>query len=96
MLVQLFVVHLGNEHRVVIKKMDFLLVAHGNVRVPAQEIMQRRRPGFLRPGQNEIQTLNLFGLGTPHNLNQELPIAPRNPPLFQSEKPYHLKMSIFL
>jgi len=58
--------------------------------------MQSRRAGFLGTGYNEIQALNSSPLGPPHNLNQELPIAPRNRPLFQSEKPYHLKMSIFL
>jgi len=58
--------------------------------------MQSRRAGFLGTGYNEIQTLNSSPLEPPHNLNQDLPIAPRNPPLFQSEKPYHLKMSIFL
>jgi hypothetical protein len=48
--------------------------------------MQSRRAGFLGTGYNEIQALNSSPLGPPHNLNQDLPIAPRNPPLFQSEK----------
>jgi hypothetical protein len=58
--------------------------------------MQSRRAGFLGPGYNEIQALNSSPLSLPHNLNQTLPIAPCNLPLFQSEKPYHLTMSIFL
>jgi len=58
--------------------------------------MQSRRAGFLGTGYNEIQALNSSPLGPPHNLNQELTIAPRNPLLFQLEKTYRLKMSIFL
>src|SRR5437762_12800623 len=55
MLVQFFVIDVRNEHPVVIEKMYFLLVAHRDVRVPAQEVMQRCCSGFLRARQNEIE-----------------------------------------
>ena len=66
MFMQLLVIGLGGEQRVVIKEMDFLLIAHGDVWVPAQEVMQRRRPGFLRAGQNEIEPLNFATLCPEH------------------------------
>ena len=69
MLVQLLVVDIGNEHGVVIEKMHLLLVAHGDVRMPAQEIMQRRRAGFLRTGQNEIEPVNFAALSSKHRGN---------------------------
>jgi hypothetical protein len=47
---QFRIIGFGNEHRVVIEKMDFLLIAHANVRMSAQKIMQRSGAGFLRPG----------------------------------------------
>src|SRR5947207_567956 len=50
MLVQFFIIGLANEHRVVIEKMDFLLVAHADVGMSAQKVVQRRRAGFLRTG----------------------------------------------
>ena len=66
MFVQFLVIHCGNEVRVVIKKMDLLLVAHANVWMPAQEIMQRRCPGFLRSCQNEIELLDFSPSGSKH------------------------------
>jgi len=43
MLVQFLIIGLGNKHCVVIEKMDFLLVAHADVRMSAQKVMQRGR-----------------------------------------------------
>jgi hypothetical protein len=47
---QFRIIRLGNEHCVVIEKMDFLLIAHANVRMSAQKVMQRSGAGFLRSG----------------------------------------------
>ncbi len=69
MLVQFRIIGLGNEHRVVIEKMDFLLIAHADVRMSAQKIMQRRRAGFLRAGKNEVEPLNFATLGPKHRGN---------------------------
>ena len=66
MLVQFLIIGFGNKHRVVIEKMDFLLIAHADVRMSAQKIMQRRRAGLLRPGQNKIEPLNFSTLGPKH------------------------------
>ena len=55
---QFVIIWLGDEHRVVIEKMDFLLIAHADIGMSAQKVMQRRRAGFLRPGQNEVEPLN--------------------------------------
>ncbi len=66
MFVQLLIVHVRNEHGVVIKEMHFLLVAHGDVRVLAQKIMQRGRAGFLRTGQNEIEPFDFAPSGSKH------------------------------
>jgi hypothetical protein len=46
--------------------MDFLLVAHINVRVPAQEIVQRRRSRFLNSRQDEIESIDFATLGSKH------------------------------
>src|SRR5581483_723924 len=46
--------------------MYFLLVAHGDLRVSTQNIMQGRGAGFLSAGQNEIQAVNFFWLASPH------------------------------
>ena len=61
---QLLIVGFGNEHRVIVEKMDFLLVTHADVGMPAQKIMQRGRAGFLRTGQNEIEPLDFATLGS--------------------------------
>ena len=58
MFVQLFVIRRGNEQRIIIKKMDLLLITHADVWMLTQKIMQRRRPGFLRTGKNEIEPVN--------------------------------------
>jgi hypothetical protein len=50
MLVQFLIIGLGNEHRVVIEKMYLLLIAHADIGMSAQKVMQRRRAGFLRAG----------------------------------------------
>ena len=78
MFVQLPVIGLGNEKRVVIEEVDFLLVAHAYVGMSAQKIMQRRRPGFLRTGQNEIEPLNFPTLGPKHRkeCNRSFPVPP--------------------
>ena len=48
--------------------MYLLLIAHRDLRMSAQKVMQCRRAGFLRTGQNEIELLNLFRLPPPHRL----------------------------
>jgi hypothetical protein len=58
MLVQFLIIGLRNEHRVVIEKMDFLLIAHADIGMSAQKIVQRCCAGFLRAGQNEIEPLD--------------------------------------
>ena len=67
MLVQFLVIWRGNEHRVVIEKMDFLLIAHAYIGVSPQKVMQRRRARFLRAGQNEIESLNFVTLRSKHH-----------------------------
>jgi hypothetical protein len=69
MLVQFLIIGLGNEHCVVIEKMDFLLVAHAYVGMSAQKVMQRRRAGFLRASQNKVEPLNFATLGPKHQRN---------------------------
>ena len=69
MLVQFRIIGFGNEHRVVIEKMDFLLVAHADVRMSAQKVMQRRRARLLRAGQNKVEPLNFATLGPKHQQN---------------------------
>ncbi|PYI72283.1 MAG: hypothetical protein DMF08_06525 [Verrucomicrobia bacterium] len=66
MLVQFCIIGLGNEHRVVIEKMYFLLIAHADVRMPAQKVVQRRRAGLLRAGQNKVEPLNFATLDPKH------------------------------
>src|SRR5215469_7139459 len=66
MFVQFLVIDCRNEVRVVIEKMDFLLVTHRDVRMTAQKIMQRRCPGFLRASENEIEPLNFAMPGSNH------------------------------
>ena len=51
MLVQFRIIGFGNEHCVVIEKMDFLLIAHADVRMSAQKVMQRCRAGLLAPAR---------------------------------------------
>jgi hypothetical protein len=65
MLVQLLVIGLGDEHRVIIEKMDFLLIAHANVGMSAQKVMEGCRSGFLRPGQDEVEPVNPFAALAP-------------------------------
>ena len=66
MFVQLPVIGVRNEQAVVIKKVDLLLVAHADIRMFAQKIMQRRGTGFLRTGDDEIEQLNLATPGSKH------------------------------
>ena len=66
MFMELLVINVGNEHRVVVEKMDFLLVARADVGMSAQRVVQRRRAGFLRTGQNEIEPLNFAALASKH------------------------------
>ena len=66
MFVQLPVIRSRNEQAVVIKKVDLLLVAHADIRMFAQKIMQRRSAGFLRTSDNEIEPLNLATVGAKH------------------------------
>jgi hypothetical protein len=66
MLVQFFIIGLANEHRVVIEKMDFLLIAHADIGMSAEKVVQRCCAGFLRAGQNEIQSPNFATLGPKH------------------------------
>jgi hypothetical protein len=69
MLVQFLIIGLGNEHCVVIEKMDFLLIAHAYVRMSAQKVMQRRGSGFLRAGKYEVEPLNFVTLSPKHQQN---------------------------
>jgi hypothetical protein len=69
MLVQFRIIWFGNEHRIVIEKMDFLLVAHADVRMSAQKVMQRRRARLLRAGKNEVESLNFATLAAEHQRN---------------------------
>jgi hypothetical protein len=62
--VQFLVIVFGNEHRVVIEKMDFLLIAHADVGMSAQKVVERRGAGFLRTGQNEVESLNFATFGS--------------------------------
>ena len=66
MLVQFLIIGLRNEHRVIIEKMNFLLVAQAYVGMSAQKIVQRRRAGLLRAGKNEIQAVNFLPLRSKH------------------------------
>ena len=68
MLVQFCIIGLGNKHRVVIEKMDFLLIAHADVGC-AQKVVQRCRAGLLRAGQNKVEPLNFATLGPKHQRN---------------------------
>jgi hypothetical protein len=69
MLVQFFVINVGNEHPVIIEKMYFLLVAHRDVGVLAQEVVQCRGPGFLRASENEIEPLDFATSTSEHGRN---------------------------
>jgi hypothetical protein len=66
MLVQFFIIGIGNEPHVIIKKMDFLLITHADVGMSAQKIVQRCCAGFLRASQNEIEPLNFAALASKH------------------------------
>jgi hypothetical protein len=47
--------------------MDFLLIAHANVGMSVQKVMEGCRSGFLRSGQNEVEPVNPFTtLGPKH------------------------------
>ena len=46
----------ARENFVVIEKMHLLLVAHGDVRMFLEKIMQRCCPRFLRPRKDEIES----------------------------------------
>ena len=69
MLVQFFIIGLGNEPYVIIEKMDFLLITHANIGMSAQKIVQRCCAGFLRASQNEIEPLNFTTLRSKHRCN---------------------------
>jgi len=66
MLVQFFIIGLRNEHRVVIKKMDFLLIAHADIGMSAQKVVQGCGAGFLRAGENEIELSDFATPGPKH------------------------------
>src|SRR5690349_17560434 len=66
MFVQLTVIGFRNEQAIVIKKMDLLFVAHADIRMFAQKIMQCRSAGFLRTSDNEIEPLNFATVGAKH------------------------------
>src|SRR5947207_13572765 len=66
MLVQFCLIGLCNELRVVIEKMYFLLIAHADVRMPAQKVVQLRRAGLFRAGQNKVEPLNFATLDPKH------------------------------
>jgi hypothetical protein len=70
--VQFRIIGLGNEHRVVIKKMDFLLIAQTDVRMSAQKVVQRRRAGLLRARQNKVEPVNFATPGPKHRGNVHL------------------------
>jgi hypothetical protein len=63
---QFLIIGFRNEHRVVIEKMDFLLVAHADVGMSAQKVVQRCRARLLRAGENEVEPFNLATLGAKH------------------------------
>ena len=67
MFMQLFIVHVGNERRVVIKEMHFLLVANGDVRVLAQKIMLEN---------DEPTALNVAHW---HHVHERVSAEPRDP-----------------
>ena len=69
MLVQFFIIGLGNESHVIIEKMDFLLITHADIGMSAQKIVQRCGAGFLRAGQNEIEPLNFATIRSKHRCN---------------------------
>ncbi len=49
--------------------MNFLLIAHADVGMSTQRVMQRRRAGLLRAGQNKVEPLNFATLGPKHQRN---------------------------
>ena len=67
--VQLFVIDRPRENFFVIKKVNLLLVAHRNIGVPVQEIMQRGRPRFLCARNNEIEAFDCVTPGLEHRGN---------------------------
>jgi hypothetical protein len=46
--------------------MDFLLIAHADVGMSAQKVVQRCRARLLRAGENEVEPLNFATLGAKH------------------------------
>src|SRR5581483_5994503 len=46
--------------------MYFLLIAHRDLRMSAQKVMQCRRSGFLRAGKNKIELLDFTPPGSKH------------------------------
>src|ERR1041384_8144153 len=66
MLVQFLVIGLSNEHRVVVEKVNFLLITHADIGVSAQKVMQRGCARFLGTGQNEIELLKFAAPGPKH------------------------------
>src|SRR4029453_5837173 len=69
MLMQFFIIGLGNEAHVIVEEMDFLLITHADVGMSAQKIVQRCCAGFLRASQNEIEPLNFATLRSEHRCN---------------------------
>src|SRR5262245_44086377 len=70
MLVQFLIIGLGDEYLVVIEKMYFLLIAHADVGMSAQKVMQRCGAGFLRTGQDEVEAANLFAAPGPKHYSK--------------------------
>ena len=68
MFVQLLVIGFRNEQVIVIEKVDLLFVAHADIGMFVQKIMQRRSAGFLRTSDYEIEPLNFATVGAKHCL----------------------------
>ena len=66
---QFLIIGFTDEHAVIIEKMDFLLIAHADVGMPVQKIVQRRCAGFLGAGEDETKPFNFATLGPKHRCN---------------------------
>jgi hypothetical protein len=62
----LLIIDCSGEGRVFVEEMDFLLVAHRDVRMLCEKIVQRRCSRFLRARYNEIESLDFSCLGSKH------------------------------
>jgi hypothetical protein len=64
--VQKLVTNWASKNFFVVEEMHLLLIAHPDVGVSGQKIMQRRRSGFLCARQNEIEPVDLSSFGSKH------------------------------